>query len=689
VAVWEGGVPVARAAALADLATLEALAAVDELVAADILRPGDPVEFAHPLVRAAVYGALPSAERARLHRRAAGQLTAERAPVEQVAVHLLHTPPAGDVDVVASLRAAAAHAIGAGVPRSAVDYLARASAELAPAPHDRELVAELGRAEWLAGRPEALVHLRSAVASSQGTVERARRSLELGRALHDFADPAGACEVLAAARTELSARTGLSVRTGLAERHDRPAQVEVADPPDREDPAELVDPADLVDLALDIESAYLTSAVTVPERAEDAHRRADAIIADPDGLGSAAGRTLASKALSMRTYDGGNRDQLVELARTLRSFDGLVSEEGMASQALGHVVIALSFCDEYRAASELLDAARRFVHERGWVILQAAYATLAARQRVWTGPLSQAVAEARDAVEIFAGGRQLYLPSVTAVAVRAHLELDEPDDAAAVIEVMARQPPPRGMFTAWHHESVGRLAAHRGDDEAALRACLAWGEVANGGRVTNPGLFAWRSQAGLAALRLGDRALAGELIAEEVELAGRFGAPRAIAVARRAAAALQPDRDAVAVLEAAASMCRACGAHVEAAAALADLGAATRRAGRPSEARAVLRDAIELADRVDARHTARLARAELAVAGGRPPADRGSPGELTPAERRVAELAASGLTNRQIASQLYVTVKNVEWHLANTYRRLGISRRQELAAALDRDAATS
>ena len=59
--------------------------------------------------------------------------------------------------------------------------------------------------------------------------------------------------------------------------------------------------------------------------------------------------------------------------------------------------------------------------------------------------------------------------------------------------------------------------------------------------------------------------------------------------------------------------------------------------------------------------------------------------ELTAAERRVAELAAEGLTNREIAQTLFVTVKTVEWHLRNTYVKLRIGSRRDLRGlALDR-----
>ena len=77
------------------------------------------------------------------------------------------------------------------------------------------------------------------------------------------------------------------------------------------------------------------------------------------------------------------------------------------------------------------------------------------------------------------------------------------------------------------------------------------------------------------------------------------------------------------------------------------------------------------------------ARAELRLAGGRAPRRTLTPLErLTPGERRVAELAAAGRSNRQIANALFVTVKAVEWHLGNAYRKLAVRGRAELPHAL-------
>jgi DNA-binding NarL/FixJ family response regulator len=80
---------------------------------------------------------------------------------------------------------------------------------------------------------------------------------------------------------------------------------------------------------------------------------------------------------------------------------------------------------------------------------------------------------------------------------------------------------------------------------------------------------------------------------------------------------------------------------------------------------------------------AERARTELLAAGARPRRIMRSGLEaLTPSERRVAELAASGRTNRQIAQALFVTVKTVEHQLGATYGKLGIDSRAQLAAAL-------
>jgi DNA-binding CsgD family transcriptional regulator len=112
-------------------------------------------------------------------------------------------------------------------------------------------------------------------------------------------------------------------------------------------------------------------------------------------------------------------------------------------------------------------------------------------------------------------------------------------------------------------------------------------------------------------------------------------------------------------------------------------GAALRRAGRPAEARDPLRLALDLAHRCGATELEEEALAELRAAGGRPrrPLTSGA-GALTPSERRVADLAAAGRLNREIAEMLFVTLSTVEFHLRRAYRKLGIVSRKQLVAAL-------
>ena len=141
--------------------------------------------------------------------------------------------------------------------------------------------------------------------------------------------------------------------------------------------------------------------------------------------------------------------------------------------------------------------------------------------------------------------------------------------------------------------------------------------------------------------------------------------------------------DRVAPLEEAVAVLDGTPARLVRAQALADLGAALRRGGQRADAREPLREALELARRCGAAGLARRVADELTATGER--VRRYTPigvESLTPSERRVAELAASGLTNRQIAQSLFVTVKTVETHLAAAYDKLGIGSRRQLPAAL-------
>ena len=581
-----------------------------------------------------------------MHRRAAAVMLAAHGPSEQIAAHLLEVPPAADGEVVAALRAAAGRAMAHGVPGSAARYLERAIREPASDADRAAVLAELGRAEASFAPHRAIEHLGAAIDLAAEPRQRAALALELGRAMHDAGRPEDACAAFERGIVELGEDGG--------------------------------------ELATELEAWYLTSAVLVAERAPDAHRRAEAITARSHGASTPAARLLASKSLIMRMYEGQPHQPLAELALELYGNGRLIEEGGVTSQSLGHVAVALSYSDQYTAAEEAMNRGRDEAQRIGWLTWFAAATQLRARQRLWTGTIPDAVADATTAVEIFSSGQQMYLPASAYCLARALIESDQDDEADQLLATATVEPdaPPTGFFAAWQHESRGRLAAATGDWNLALEQFLACGERAQSVLVRNPSMFHWRSEAGLAALRLGQRELARQLIDDETALAERFGAPRAIAVARRAAALLDRGEAAEHGLRFAADLFSDCGARVELAHTLVELGGAIRRAGRPSDARDPLREAISVAEGIGALRAARHAREELTRAGGRAPAHRNRADQLTPSERRVAELAADGRTNREIANELFVTVKAVEWHLGNSYRKLDIRGRSALGRAL-------
>jgi DNA-binding NarL/FixJ family response regulator len=116
-----------------------------------------------------------------------------------------------------------------------------------------------------------------------------------------------------------------------------------------------------------------------------------------------------------------------------------------------------------------------------------------------------------------------------------------------------------------------------------------------------------------------------------------------------------------------------------------DLGTALRHRGHPIEARSVLAGGLDGASACGALRLAARARAERA-SSARPRREHLSgPEALTSSERRVAELAAQGFTNGQIAQALFVTAKTVELHLGCVFPKLGISRRGRRSAAIGDD----
>jgi DNA-binding CsgD family transcriptional regulator len=229
----------------------------------------------------------------------------------------------------------------------------------------------------------------------------------------------------------------------------------------------------------------------------------------------------------------------------------------------------------------------------------------------------------------------------------------------------------------------GRLLLAQRRFSAALDYFRPFGDVDVIGMALSPCFLAWRSDAALAALALGDLETALDFSNRELELARTFGAPRALGIALRTAGLVAGNQRGEVLLREAIEVLAGPDTRLERARAMTDLGALLRRSNRRVEARQVLRPAIETAHQLGATSLAGSAETELRATGVKPRRVLLSGLEaLTASERRIAELAAQGLTNREIAQSLFITARTVEGHLTHVFYKLNVKDRRGLAAAL-------
>jgi DNA-binding CsgD family transcriptional regulator len=271
------------------------------------------------------------------------------------------------------------------------------------------------------------------------------------------------------------------------------------------------------------------------------------------------------------------------------------------------------------------------------------------------------------------------------VIAACHLELGELDQARATLELL-RAPdsvPAAELPVLLDVRAQVRLAQGRAAE--ALLDALEAGRLAVA-RVGGPSfdVVNWRCTAAQARLALDEPGGARELAEEELERARTGEVTRTVLRCLRLLGLAADGRRRLDLLTEAVTVGAEAPLRLEYLHALVDLGAATRRANRRSAARAPLVHALELCRQRGATALARRAEVEIAACGARQGRTRLEGAQaLTPSERRVALLAARGDTTRQIAGELFVTPKTVEFHLRHVYRKLGIpSTRADLARTL-------
>jgi DNA-binding CsgD family transcriptional regulator len=267
----------------------------------------------------------------------------------------------------------------------------------------------------------------------------------------------------------------------------------------------------------------------------------------------------------------------------------------------------------------------------------------------------------------------------THFAAYAALERGDVAAAQALMDAFDLNDAPTMMPTIWLHEVRGLIALARGDAAGALEDAYRQRDAMAAVQV-DPPTIPWRGVAVRALLQLGEPA--ADLASEQLGIARKWGAATEVGAALRLLAHTSADSrlelltESVNVLETSPS-------RLELARSLVDLGEALRVARRRSDAREHLHRAIELAGECGSAVLRARAVEALEALGDRPRRQVVVGAEaLTASERRVADLAAAGRANREIAQELFVTPKTVENHLGRIYTKLGIAGRRDLSRVL-------
>ena len=653
VAILGDGAPMRRAAALAGLDGTSAGEAADALANAGILAADDTLSFRHPILRSAVEATLSPRERARAHVQAAALLADEGAPAERIAVHLLATQPDGNPTVVRTLLQAAESAVANGAPEAAAAYLERALAEPPPMEVMGAVLLELGRVELMAGRSSSIEHL---------------------------------CEALdAVTEPEQVAAAARALASALAVTQCVPEAVEVL-----LTAIERLGEADH-DLALGLQ-AELAIGSSDPRTAPAVAGRLQSIA---KGLrGQTPNERLALAAASLMRSPGNRGETADEAAERVQR----TLSEGRLGVEHPDSFIAMEA--SYNAAQTLLMADRlEAVESLASGLLARARARGSVRDFITTMTLSSVIAYQRGSIARAEGDARVAVDALRELAVAG--AATSRSVAALVDALVERSELDEADRLLREHGLDGHLLEHLFHNNLLLsraRLRLAQRRTAEGiadllaleERLRPGGFlrleFGWRAELALAYARQGDTAEAQRRAADLDRMAARWGTPRAIGAASRTQGLLADGEEALRLLQSSASLLGPSPARLELARSLCELGAALRRRGLRTQAREPLGRALELAYACRAVALEKRVREELRAAGARPRrVHREGVDALTASELRIAELAASGLSNREIAQALFVTAKTVEMHLSNGYRKLGIHGRSELASRLTRE----
>lgn len=593
------------------------------------------VRFRHPLFGAALYAAMPGADRRRLHERLAAVVEAR----EERARHLALAVESRDEAIAATVHAAAREASLRGSPAAAVELL-----ELALSIGDPDAPTSAYRVFDLA---DNLAYV--------GDNTRARQLLEgadpwvnwppdlLGRALDLLLEltywihgPVIELDRLGERLLgqELPPDVRAQVHTGLARytEHDLPRALEHAD------------------TALALLRSLGDSADPLVESTAIAFRARNHLV-----LGHGFDRSEMRRALELEGRGSA-------LQRSDRASDGFGQW--------------LKYADEVDEARLLLESGLE--RDLGVGYEKGALNKLQhlALTECLAGNLELARDHAMRACELFYQERSNSLGYAHAILAIVLAHQGDQQGVYAIADIYRRQHPIHLQV------ALGLLELSKGDHRAASGHLDRGLEAAEAAGLREPGIHRLHANAAEAAVAIGNVGRAAELGAYLEEHGARTGHRWSQATgARSRALVLAANGDvegALAASELAMSWHEDLPMPFERARTLLIKGIIERRARRRSRSKDSLAAAQASFERMGARIWAARARQELDRVGLR----RSSGEELSEGERRCAELAATGMTNREVAAALFISPKTVEANLARAYRKLGVESRAELGSRM-------
>ncbi|MEU5647306.1 helix-turn-helix transcriptional regulator [Streptomyces milbemycinicus] len=652
--------PSATPALLSRLLGLDATAVDRALQVLELSGLTDGHRCRHPVVAAAALDHLDAADRRLLHERGALLLHEQGARATEVADHLLAAQPTVPSWAVAVLRDAATQALVDDDAPAAIRYLDLACRACQEPPQRAATRIALAAATWRVNPSAAEHHLGDTLADLHTGTPTGSDAALLVRLL------------ISCGRLEEAGRARARLQTA-----DHPGNDPDNGPGPGPDPGAGPD--------TDTDGGAVRPSVVHPcpwpIASDESRPRPPSDTAAPREPWDETPGPGAAAAVWGIPGSGTSEAAADEAERRLRAcplLDGTLAVVANAVRTLlraGRTADADEWC--HRLLKEA--TARR---SPGW---RAEFLAILAEIALRKGVLTDAEECARQALACLPGrGGSVLVGGPLACQVHAYTAMGRYDDATRVLH----HPVPGALFQSVYGLAYLRARGHyhlaTDHCRAALGDFLAAGRMAQRWGLDHPAVLPWRTDSAQAFLRLGERTRAARMITEQLSCAHLWSDPhtRGVSLRLRARVAAAPERPHL--LTQAVEVLQRSGDRLELARALADLGAAYRSVGESIRANNVRRRAWRMAEECGAKALCDAILPWQAMCGGDRPdlpgRDQGA--GLSESEMRVAILAANGNSNREIALQLCVTMSTVEQHLTRVYRKLRISRRQQLPKSL-------